>query len=113
MYDRVVAMIASYVEKDPTKFCTYEEFLTAADTLRTFCQLRAQSVRAQLDGALGSESGTQDESAMINADALQISDMGSMGMGGGRESFPGNSMPEMPEQPSVPSDETQQGTEEG
>ena len=40
-------LIASYVEQDPTKFCTYEEFETGVDTLKSFCLLRAESIRGQ------------------------------------------------------------------
>ena len=88
-FNRVVDMIAPYVEKDPTKFCTYEEFQTGTATLQRFCQLRAQSVRGQLDGTIPStEEGQQAENtALVDASTLTISDMGSMGagMGGGME----------------------------
>lgn len=47
-FDQVSAMIAPYVERDPTKFCTYDEFETGVSTLKAFCQLRAQSIRGQL-----------------------------------------------------------------
>lgn len=40
-------LIASYVEQDPMKFCTYEEFETGVDTLKSFCLLRAESIRGQ------------------------------------------------------------------
>ena len=82
------ALIAPYVEQDPTKFCTYEEFETGIDTLERFCLLRAQSVRGQLEGTIPStdEGQTEDGSALVDASGLSISDMGSMnngGMGGG------------------------------
>ncbi|MGN0169648.1 MAG: CotH kinase family protein [Lachnospiraceae bacterium] len=84
MTDRVRTMISPYVEKDPTKFCTYEEFETGISTLKEFCLLRAQSIRGQLDGTIGSTSDTQESDTLIDAGTLNISDMGSMGMGGGR-----------------------------
>ena len=82
------ALIAPYVERDPTKFCTYEEFETGIDTLERFCLLRAQSVRGQLEGTIPStdEGQTEDGSALVDASSITISDMGSMnngGMGGG------------------------------
>ncbi|QUO38174.1 CotH kinase family protein [Dysosmobacter sp. Marseille-Q4140] len=82
------ALIAPYVEQDPTKFCTYEEFEAGIDTLERFCLLRAQSVRGQLEGTIPStdEGQTEDGSALVDASGLSISDMGSMnngGMGGG------------------------------
>lgn len=78
MIDEVSAMITPYVEKDPTKFCTYEEFETGISTLREFCLLRAESVRAQLDGSIGTTSDSQESDTLIDAGNLQISDMGSM-----------------------------------
>ena len=78
-------LIASYVERDPTKFCTYEEFEKGVEALRTFCELRTQSVRGQLDGAVPSadDGRSADSSALIDASALTLSDMGSMNRGGG------------------------------
>lgn len=84
MMDSVKAMIAPYVQQDPTKFCTYEEFETGIDTLKAFCLLRAESISAQLSGTIGSTSDTQDEATLIDAGSLQISDMGSMGGGMGK-----------------------------
>lgn len=82
------ALIAPYVEQDPTKFCTYEEFETGIDTLERFCLLRAQSVRGQLEGTIPStdEGQSADDRALVDASSITISDMGSMnngGMGGG------------------------------
>lgn len=78
------ALIAPYVEKDPTKFCTYEEFETGIDTLEQFCLLRAESVRGQLEGTIPSteEGQNQDASTLVDASAITISDMGSMNNGG-------------------------------
>lgn len=89
--DRVTALISPYVEKDPTKFCTYDEFTEGAAALKEFCTLRAESVRGQLDGTIPSTSDAQseDSSALISGSSVSISAMGSMnvggGMGGGRQ----------------------------
>ncbi|MCH5263595.1 MAG: CotH kinase family protein [Lachnospiraceae bacterium] len=87
MIDTVSEMISPYVESDPTKFCTYEEFKNGVATLREFCLLRAESVNGQLNGTIPSTSDgqSQDSSAFIDASNLVISDMGDMGnmMGGG------------------------------
>ena len=89
MLDTVKEMIAPYVEKDPTKFCTYEEFEKGVEALKEFCLLRSESVRKQLNGEIGLTSDTQDSSTFVNADNLQISDMGSMGKSmGDAPSFP-------------------------
>lgn len=79
--ERVKALIAPYVEKDPTKFCTYEEFETGIDTLKEFCLLRAESIRGQLEGTIPSTSEGQekDSSSRIDAGDLRVSDMGNMG----------------------------------
>lgn len=82
-FDSVVQMISPYVESDPTKFCTYEEFETGAQTLREFCLKRAESISGQLDGSIGSTSDTQERSTLIDAGSLKISDMGTMGSEGG------------------------------
>lgn len=73
------------MEQDPTKFCTYEEFETGVDTLKSFCLLRAESIHRQLDGTIPSTSDGQqeDDSALVDASSLSLTDMGSMGHGGG------------------------------
>lgn len=78
----VVDMISPYVEKDPTKFCTYDEFILGTDTLRTFCLLRAESVRGQLEGEIGATDSTQTADELVDADGISISDMGEMNNGG-------------------------------
>ena len=85
--DAVSVMIAPYVERDPTKFCTYEEFQDGAATLKSFCMLRAQSVKGQLDGSIPSTSDGQNtgSSVLVDASDLSVSVMGSMGNTGGRE----------------------------
>lgn len=91
-------MIASYVEQDPTKFCTYEEFGTGVDTLRLFCLLRAESIRGQLDGTIPSTSDGQqaDDTTLVDASSISLTDMGSMGQGGGQ--MPGGGeRPDMPD----------------
>ncbi len=89
--DSTIQMISPYIEKDPTKFCTYEEFEKGSATLREFCMLRAESVKGQLDGTIGTTSATQVSDTLIDASNLNTSDMGSMGGMGGM-SFPGGDM---------------------
>lgn len=73
-------MISPYVEKDPTKFCTYADFQKGVSTLEEFCLLRAHSICAQLNGAIPSTSEEQaeDNSSLIRGSHLVISDMGGM-----------------------------------
>ncbi|MCI9586542.1 MAG: spore coat protein CotH [Oscillospiraceae bacterium] len=86
------ALIGDYVKKDPTKFCTYEEFETGIQTLLSFCSLRRESVQGQLAGTIPSNSEAQNaqRDTQVNADNLDLSDMGTMshgGMGGGPGGF--------------------------
>ena len=70
----MIAMIDGLVKEDPTAFCTYEEFLTASQTLKSFCIKRAQSVTNQLNG----------DNTRMDASELNLTIMGTMnGMGGG------------------------------
>ena len=87
MMEKVASMIAPYVEKDPTKFCTYEEFQKGIATLKEFCLLRAESIRGQLEGTIGTTSETQETDTLIDAGDMQINDMGSMGMMGKGNQF--------------------------
>ena len=66
------ALIAPYVERDPRSFCTYAAFETGADRLALFFELRAQSVRGQLDGTIPSTSAGQaaDRSNLIDGSEL-------------------------------------------
>ena len=80
MIDSLSEMISPYVEKDVTKFCTYDEFQKGVAVLKEFCLLRAQSISAQLNGSIPStsEEQAQDNSSFIDGNHLIISDMGSM-----------------------------------
>ncbi len=72
MISSVKEMIAPYVEKDPTKFCSYEEFEKGSDTLKQFCLLRAESIRGQLAGTIPStsEGQQQDKTALVDASGI-------------------------------------------
>lgn len=74
------ALISSYVEKDPTKFCTYEEYKEGVKTLTEFCNLRKESVLSQLSS----------EEKLIDASSINLSSMGTMNIGkiGNFDSFP-------------------------
>ena len=85
MITETAAMIDEYVRKDPTKFCTYEEYQKGVEAIRKFCKLRTESVKGQLDGTIPSTSDGQkaDSSALIDTSSLNVSDMGTMGGNGG------------------------------
>ena len=85
LVSETAALIDEYVEKDPTKFCTYEEFHKGVEAISQFCTLRAESVSGQLDGTIPSTTEGQkaDSSSLVDTGDLNISDMGSMASGGG------------------------------
>ncbi len=79
------ALISDYVKNDKTAFYSYDEFITAVDTLKTFCTLRAQSIRGQLSGdyPITSSAQTYESGTYVDASSISISDMGGQNMGGG------------------------------
>ena len=83
LIDTTYEMIREYVEKDPTRFFTVEEFENGIQTLREFVTLRCESIKGQLDGTIPSTDSGQkaDSSNLINASAITLSDLGSMGGG--------------------------------
>ena len=85
------ALIAPYVERDPTKFCTTEEFQAGAAALETFCALRRSSVSGQLAGSIPSTGSGQkaDSAALVDTSGLNLSDLGTMGQGGSPGAAPG------------------------
>ncbi|MCI9012257.1 CotH kinase family protein [uncultured Oscillibacter sp.] len=102
LIDTAAELIAPYVEKDPTRFYTYEEFETGMETLRTFCRLRAESIAGQLAGTIPSTEDGQaaDASALVDASSITLSDMGTMdrgGFGGGERPSPPGGSPEQPD----------------
>lgn len=82
-YDRVVSMIAPYVQADTNGFYSYEEWQTASATLREFCLLRAQSIQNQLSGS----------KEQVDASHLELSVMGGMNTGKGGFGGPGGENP--------------------
>ena len=83
LIDETAALIAPYVAQDPTAFYGYEDFAAGVETLRSFCLLREESVLGQLAGSIPAtdEGQSADDSALIDASGLNLSDMGSMGGG--------------------------------
>lgn len=80
-------MIAPYVERDPTKFYTFEEFENGIVAIQLYGELRAESVRGQLAGDIPSTTDGQatiSKDVLVDATDLNLSDMGSMGMGKGQ-----------------------------
>ena len=82
-YERVRSQIDALVETDPTAFYSYDEYLTAVDTLYQVVKLRGESIQGQLDGTIPStESAQRSSDALVDASALDLSAMGYMNNGG-------------------------------
>jgi len=69
MYDNAIALISPYVEKDPSAFCTYEEFQKGSAALREFCLCRAESINGQLNGTIAI---TSEEQTATTPDSLTL-----------------------------------------
>ena len=70
-------MIDSYIRKDPTAFCSYQDYLLGVDTFQEFCLLRSKSIRGQLEGQLPANLSQQnEESPRIDASHIRLEDMG-------------------------------------
>ncbi|WP_313134592.1 CotH kinase family protein [Anaerocolumna sp.] len=99
MYDNAIALISPYIEKDPSAFCTYEEFQKGSTALREFCLRRSESINGQLNGTIAATSQEQTATAkagFIDASDIDMESMGSnsMGFGGARGGeFFGGSLP--------------------
>lgn len=91
LIDTTYELIAPYVEEDPSKFYSYEEFETGVSVLKEFCLLRKESVEGQLAGIIPSDKDGQsaDNSSLVDASHIALSDMGSMG---GEHGGPDNGM---------------------
>ena len=66
------ALIAPYVEADPTAFCSYEDHRLAVDTLLEVCRLRSESVRGQLEGTFPSTLAQRAEDPGAGVDASHV-----------------------------------------
>lgn len=66
MMEHVTTLIDPYVKKDPTAFCTYEEYRQGVKTLQSFCLMRAESVSGQAG----------DKANLIDASSLNLKDIG-------------------------------------
>lgn len=80
MTEDTVNMISPYVKRDPTAFCSYEDFRIGAETIRKFCTLRAESVRKQLEGEIPAtiRGQSMDRSGFVDAGDVWLPDMGEM-----------------------------------
>lgn len=78
LVERTEKLIGTYVEKDPTAFCSYEEHVSGVETIKNFCLLRAESIRRQLRGEIPStiKGQSQNRGNFVDASSVWIPDMG-------------------------------------
>lgn len=82
-YTRIRSQIDGLVESDPTAFYTYDEYVAAAETLYQAVQLRARSVKGQVDGIIpDTAAGQQGSDALVDDAGIDLSVMGTMSVGG-------------------------------
>lgn len=84
LIEKTRQLIKPYVEKDKTAFFTVDEFEKGVTALKQFCNLRAESIRGQLEGTIPSTSDGQNASdTFIDASSINMDDLGSAFGGGG------------------------------
>ena len=80
--DNAAAVIDSYVKADTTSFFGYDAFKEGVAALKVFASLRAESVKAQLDGTIPSyQSDRNDSTVLTDASSLSLDKLGAMNKG--------------------------------
>lgn len=81
--DSIDFLIGDYVRADPTAFYSYDEYKEGLSAIKTYGELRAESITGQLKGVIPSTHEEQKNSkTLVDADALDIQSLGTM-FGGG------------------------------
>jgi hypothetical protein len=96
MLDAVQELISLYIEKDPTKFCTYVDSEFGISVLKELCLLRTESINGQLASSIVATSYGQEQNGnvLVDVSVLNISDMSSMNNDiGGEVGFPAGMEP--------------------
>ena len=93
-YERIRGQIDTLVETDPTAFSTYEHYASAAESLKTAIEWRAQGVLGQLSGEIPStrEGQEAEPDQLLDTSGADLSGLTS-GFGMGKMTF---TMPNMP-----------------
>ena len=81
--DSIDSLIGDYVKADPTAFYSYDEYKEGLSAIKTYGELRAESITGQLKGVIPStHEGQKNSTSLVNADDLNIQSLGTM-FGGG------------------------------
>jgi hypothetical protein len=78
--DRIQALIDDYVKADPTAFYSYEQYTQAVDMLKKVGNARAESIRKQLNGEIGSTYSEQiaNPEAYVDTEDIDFLLMGNL-----------------------------------
>ena len=79
--DRIRDMLLPWIQKDPTAFCSAEEFEEACETLKAVLTCRTESVRRQLAGELSTVSEEQEKQDMVDASEINLLKTGALVLG--------------------------------
>ena len=81
--DRIDSLIGDYVESDPTAFYSYAEYEEGLSALKIYAELRAESIRAQLNGTIpATHEGQKNSTVLVDAAELEMQSLGTMDFGG-------------------------------
>ncbi|MGM9974212.1 MAG: CotH kinase family protein [Clostridiaceae bacterium] len=80
VYNHIRSSIDSLVAEDSSAFYSYEEYEAACDMLYDVINLRAESIKGQLDGSIPSttEGQSADSSSLVDASSIDLKVMGTM-----------------------------------
>ncbi|MBQ4426554.1 MAG: CotH kinase family protein [Oscillospiraceae bacterium] len=81
--DEISALIRPYIERDPTKFVTLEEFDEGCAMLKEYLSRRSESVRGQLSGEIPATKAGQAEhpERLVSAEGVDLHALGDVTMG--------------------------------
>ena len=81
--DRIDSLIGDYVESDPTAFYSYAEYEEGLSAVKIYAELRAESIRAQLNGTIpATHEGQKNSTVLVDAAELEMQSLGTMDFGG-------------------------------
>ncbi len=82
-YSHTRQQLDNLIKTDPTAFYTYDEYLTAIETLYEVVMLRGESIDKQLDGTIPATSQNRETTEnLVDASHIDLKVIGRMNMGG-------------------------------
>ena len=83
LIEETYGLIAPYVERDPTKLVSFEEFCAGKEMLERYMARRMESVRGQISGTIPSTKAGQAEhpELLTGTDGIDLHVLGDVTMG--------------------------------